>query len=138
MRVRSILAIFFVTLPLFFFGQGCFIGVDPDDPNPPGPTSSRGNIEIKWLFEGGEACPVDVKNIEKSIFDSQGDKVFSDLLVDCDQDSKKTPDLNEGSYDIRVRGLDSNDEVTWDSPVRSITVLDDKTAAVTFDLEEAP
>lgn len=116
---------------MFVFGQGCFFGVPGGGG---GVAVDTGDMLVGWSFSGGSLCPVDVERVVIEVRDGAGSKVFDDVVTSCDDVNRRFNELGAGNYFVRMKGLDIDDEITWESTEQNILVEPAAVADVTINM----
>lgn len=106
MKRKQTLMIFLVlALPMFVFGQGCFIIGPPGGGGDNGGVGTlRGDLLVTWESETEAGCgTADVVRV--SVIDDN-DSVAEKVQVNCERESVKITNLPEGAYTVVVEGVD--------------------------------
>lgn len=106
-------------LPLAFLSQGCILV----------PSGADGDLEIEWTFDGRDACPPEVVRVVVRI-DGR-----DEVSASCTAGRVVIADLPGGAYTVRVRGIDPDGDVVWESDADTVSVIDGATKGYTFDLD---
>ena len=108
---------------------------DPPETDPPA-RPKLGSAQISWYFDSDETCPEDVEDVVVSVTTHQGTKVFEDKVVACEDGAITIKALQAGQYNIQLQGIDTDDNVTWESNTQNLNIVADHEADVKIDLQE--
>ena len=106
-------------LPLAFLSQGCVLV----------PSGEDGDLQIDWIFDGRDACPPEVARVVVRVTG------HGDTSASCTAGSLVVADLPEGTYTVRVLGLELDGDVVWESDPDTVEVIEGTTKGYTFDLD---
>lgn len=129
---------FFISVLLIFSVSilpGCFI--TPGTGSGEGPDEGIGAIMVQWTFVGEEICPIDVESVAIELRDFDQVMIGDPVIVDCEEGQQQLPELETGTYYVKVLGLDGN-EVTWEADQIRLGVFDQQETVVEIDLEPLP
>ncbi len=130
MKRKHILMTFLaIALPLFVFGQGCFLIGPPGSGG--GAGVIRGDLRVNWGFGAVGSCGV-ADQVEITITDVN-DEVADRARVNCEAQTALFRDLPEGLYNILAVGIDPVGEVVFRG-VRTVTVRADGVTTIGLDL----
>ena len=124
-----------IVLGLFFsfsfIFKGCFFGYY-DSTGGLTTISDYGDLEVRWLFDGQAACPPDVVDVDVELFN--GGSSFKVVTVQCEEGRVIISKLPVDNYTVVVRGVDSTDEITWESDPADVFIKGDSTAVLEVNL----